>query len=62
MTGKVVNLNKARKVRARDQARARADTNAAKFGRTKAQKWTEAADAERARAQLDGKRRDPGDD
>lgn len=58
MTGKPVNLNRARKERARKEARARADENAARFGRTKAQKAQEAADAERARRTLDQHRRD----
>ena len=40
------------------EARARADANAVKFGRTKEQKAREAADAARARAELDGKQRE----
>ncbi len=55
----IVNLNKARKARERTQARTRADANAARFGRTKAQKAREEAEAKRASAELDGKRRDP---
>jgi hypothetical protein len=51
----IVNLRQARKGKARAEARAQADANAAKFGRTKAQKAVEAA---RARAELDGKKRD----
>lgn len=53
-----VNLNKARKARARDQARAQADANAAKFGRTRAQKTAEADAAERAARILEAHRRD----
>jgi len=53
----VVNLRSARKGKARAEARAGADENAAKFGRTKAQKAREAAEAERIKAELDGKKR-----
>ncbi|MEL6913225.1 MAG: DUF4169 family protein [Pseudomonadota bacterium] len=54
----VVNLNKARKAKARVTARAKADANAVKFGRTKAQKTAEAAEEARARAAIDGARRE----
>ncbi len=57
----IVNLRAARKGRARDKARAQGDANAVKFGRTKAQKTREAADAARAQAALDGKKRDGRD-
>lgn len=57
-----VNLNRFRKDRARDAKRAEADANAAKFGRSKEQKAREAADAARAQAELDGKKRDPDPD
>ena len=53
MTGQVVNLNKARKVRARTEDKARADANAVKHGRTKAQRTIEATQAEKARRALD---------
>ena len=57
---KVVSLSKARKSRARTDARLKAHANAAKFGRTKAEKAREAAEDAHARAQLDGhKRGDP---
>jgi hypothetical protein len=56
----IVNLRQARKARARAGARAQADANALRFGRTAAQKAREEADAARAKAELDGKRRDPG--
>lgn len=56
----LVNLNRARKARQRAEKRAEADGNAAKFGRTKAQKAAEAAAAERARATLDAHKREPG--
>lgn len=48
-----VNLNKARKARLRSGAKARADANAAKFGRSKAERAAEAAQSDRARAHLD---------
>ncbi|QYK43205.1 MAG: DUF4169 family protein [Paracoccaceae bacterium] len=54
--GEVVNLRNARKQAARKAARARADENAVRFGRTAAQKAREAQDTARARAELDGKR------
>lgn len=54
----IVNLNRFRKDKARQDRRTEADANAAKHGRTRAQKTREAADAARARIQLDGKRRD----
>ncbi|TMV65675.1 DUF4169 family protein [Thioclava sp. BHET1] len=55
----LVNLNKARKARARVKARAEADENAVKFGRTKAEKDLETARAAKARAALDAHKRDP---
>jgi phage protein D len=50
---KILNLNKARKERARSEDKARADANAAKHGRTKAQRLLEAAQADKARRTLD---------
>lgn len=50
---KPVNLNKARKARARAEDKARADANAVRHGRTKAQRLLEAARAETAKARLD---------
>ena len=52
----IVNLRAARKARERAEARAAADENAARFGRTKALKALEKARAEQARALLDGLR------
>ncbi len=54
----VVNLRQARKAKARAAAKARADANAAKHGRTKAQRLAEEAAAERMRRGLDGHRTD----
>ena len=53
----IVNLRAARKTLAKDKARAKADENAVKFGRTKSQKATEVAQAARAKATLDGAKR-----
>ncbi|NKX46114.1 DUF4169 family protein [Roseicyclus persicicus] len=58
MTGKVVNLTRARKARARDEKRQAADANAARHGRTKAEREAEARDAERAARHLDQHRRE----
>ena len=52
----IVNLNKARKARAKQDKRARADANAVKFGRSKAQKTAEAADNAAKAARIDGHR------
>lgn len=54
----IVNLNRFRKAQARVKTRAQADENAAKFGRTKAQKQLEEAQAEKARATLEAHKRD----
>lgn len=51
----VTNLNQFRKTKARAEKRAKADENAVKFGRTKAQKALEKARVEKARRDLDGK-------
>lgn len=50
----VTNLNQFRKTKARADKRAQADENAVKFGRTKAQKALEKAQAEKAKRDLDG--------
>lgn len=49
----IVNLNKARKDRERTQKKAEADQNAAKFGRTKAERLADAARDAQAKARLD---------
>ncbi len=54
---KVVNLNKARKARAKVQARATADANALRFGRTKSQREAEEATRDKAARTLDAHRR-----
>ena len=53
----VVNLNKARKAKARAKDKAQADANAVKFGRTKAERELDRAQAEKAARELDGKKR-----
>ena len=59
MTGKVVNLTRARKTRARDDKARTASANAARHGRTKAEMQAEALQRDRAQATLDAHRRDP---
>lgn len=54
----ITNLNRFRKQKTREQAREDADANAARFGRTKAQKAAEAKDQARAARHLDGHKRD----
>ena len=54
----ITNLNRFRKQKAREDARQQADANAAKHGRTKAQKLAEKADMDRAAKNLDGVKRD----
>ena len=55
---KPVNLNKARKAKARDTARKQADANAVKFGRTKAEKESARAQALTLKRDLDGHKRE----
>lgn len=55
---KPINLNKARKARARADAKARADENAVRFGRTKAQKAAEKAEETAKITRLDGHKRE----
>ncbi|WP_306114493.1 MULTISPECIES: DUF4169 family protein [unclassified Roseovarius] len=53
-----VNLNRFRKARARADRQARADQNAVKFGRTKAEKDIAKARADKAISRLDQHKRD----
>ena len=55
---KPINLNKARKARARADKQARADENAVKHGRSKAQKAAEKTAQDKAVIRLDGHKRD----
>jgi len=54
----IINLRAAKKAAARAKTRAQGDENAAKFGRTRAQKTAEAAQAEKAKRDLDAHLRD----
>ena len=54
----IVNLNKARKSKAREAARKVADENAVKFGRTKSQKSKDKTEAAKAKRDLDGHKRE----
>jgi hypothetical protein len=56
---KVVSLSSARKARTKDAAKAQADANALRFGRTKAQKAVEEAAKVRVKAVLDAHKIDP---
>lgn len=55
---KPVNLNQVRKARARAEKKARAEENAVRFGRSKAEKDLDKARAAKARDQLDQTRRE----
>lgn len=54
----LVNLNKARKARARTDDKAKATENRVRFGLTKVQKIVSVLDAKRARRELDGRKRE----
>jgi Domain of unknown function (DUF4169) len=54
----IINLRSAKKQAARKAARVVADSNAAKFGRTKAERDQEKAEAETAARKLDAHRRE----
>ncbi|MBX7083501.1 MAG: DUF4169 family protein [Nannocystaceae bacterium] len=58
--GDVLKLGKARKARAEAAAKARADANAIKHGRTRAQRELDRTQAERAARRLEEHRRDTG--
>lgn len=55
---RIVSLSAARKARAKAGARAVADANAVKFGRSKAEKALEKAQADKAARDLDGHERE----
>lgn len=59
---RIVSLRQVRKSRARAESRAQGAANAAKFGRTTAERRQQAAEAAQQAARLDGHRREPGDD
>jgi hypothetical protein len=54
----IINLNKARKAKARMEKSTLADANRARFGRTKAEKAADAVEAARLKRDLDGAKRD----
>ena len=54
----IINLNKARKAKARVEKSMRAHANRLRFGRTKAQKQTEAAETAKQARLLDESKRD----
>ncbi len=60
MASKVVNLNKFRKKKQREEKEKQAEINRIRHGRTKAEKSREHADRERAARLLEGKRLDHG--
>ena len=54
----IINLRQAKKQAARKAARAQGDANAAKHGRTRAERDLERAQADKAARDLDGHKRD----
>ena len=56
--GEIINLNKARKRKARQDVAAQAEQNRVRFGRTKEQKQLDAAVAEEAQRMLDALKRE----
>jgi hypothetical protein len=54
-----INLNRARKAKAKDDAKALAAENRAKFGRTRAQKAAAQAEADKLAREVEGHRREP---
>ena len=58
MTGRVVNLSRARKARARDEKRRKGDENAARHGRSKAGRAAEVARSDAGERHLDQHRRE----
>lgn len=54
----IINLNKARKAKARVDKSARVEENRARFGRTKAQKQADAAETAKVARLLDDSKRD----
>lgn len=54
----IINLNKARKAKARVDKSTQADTNRARFGRTRAQKQADAAETAKLTRLLDDSKRD----
>jgi hypothetical protein len=59
MSAPPINLNRARKAKAKSEAKTRAAENRAKFGRTKAQTTAARAEADKLARDVDGHRREP---
>ncbi len=57
--GEIINLNRARKGKAKIQARSAAAENRAKFGRTKAEKAAAERERDAVARTIDGAKRDP---
>lgn len=58
MMAEIVNLNRARKARAKLEAGKTAEANRARFGRSRAERDAQAADKARREALLDGAKRE----
>lgn len=58
MSDTPINLNRARKARAREAAKRAADENAVRFGRTKTQRTVEIQEAQNAARRHEGQRRE----
>jgi len=56
--GEIVNLNRARKAKARDAAETKAAENRAKYGQTKAERARLASEKAKLRAVIDGAKRE----
>ena len=56
--GKVISLSSIKKERARAARKRQGDANSARFGQTLAERRAEAAERDRARRELDGKKKD----
>jgi hypothetical protein len=54
----IVNLNRVRKAKARDEQAKTADVNRVKFGRNKAEKQLDKLEAERSEKSFDGHKRE----
>ncbi len=59
--GEIVNLRQARKTKMRAEKERLAETNRARFGRTKTERKAEAAEAQKLAQRLEQARREPSD-
>lgn len=57
--GEIINLNRARKAKARTEQEAQAAANRRAFGRTRAEREADAAERRRQAAELDARRLEP---